>query len=117
MLPPTQSLASVTTTSGGPVAVLRGERLGDAEPADPAPDHHAINQSPPAALGWEIAGPSATEHLIPAGVQEGLWEWNGRMATKEEATAAVAMRVAIMAGGGEEGATERCLAEGGGSEE
>ncbi|KAI6697977.1 hypothetical protein NL676_018096 [Syzygium grande] len=51
---------------GGLVAVLRGERLGDAEPAVPAPTTTQSTSPPPAALGWEIAGPSATKHRIPA---------------------------------------------------
>ena len=44
-----------------------------------------------------------------SGAREALWARNEHMATEEEATAAVTVMEAIMVGGGEEGATERCL--------
>ncbi|KAI6697978.1 hypothetical protein NL676_018097 [Syzygium grande] len=70
--------------------------------ARPRPDLHEVERRPT---------------LSRSGAREGLWARNERMATEEEATAAVAVTKAIMAGGGEEGATERCLAQEGGYEE
>ena len=51
---------------GGLVAMLRGESLGNAKPADPPPTTMQSTSPPPVALSWEIVGPSATKHQIPA---------------------------------------------------
>ena len=51
---------------GGLVAVLRGEHLVDVEPSDPAPTSIQSTSPLPAALNWEIAGPSGTKHQISA---------------------------------------------------